>query len=56
MHNLEADGLQQQKTLPGTTDLHYKYEKRGYNLQELTKIKQLKTRKMLLGLMSLNFC
>jgi len=23
-HNLEADGLQQQKTPPGTTHLHYK--------------------------------
>jgi len=24
IHNLEADGLQQQKTPPGTTHLHYK--------------------------------
>jgi len=30
--------------------------KRGYNLQELTKIGQLKTGKMLPGLMSLDFC
>jgi len=58
MHNLEADGQQQQKTPPGATHLHYKKEagKRGYNLQELTKIGQLKTGKMLPGLMSLNFC
>jgi len=27
IHNLEADGLQQQKTPPGTTHLHYKKEK-----------------------------
>jgi len=24
MHNFEADGLQQQKTPPGSTHLHYK--------------------------------
>jgi len=30
--------------------------KRGYNLQVLTKIGQLKTGKMLPGLTSLNFC
>jgi len=30
--------------------------KRVYNLQELTKIGQLKTGKMLPGLMSLDFC
>jgi len=37
---------------------YYRIEKRkrGYNFQELTKIEQLKTGKMLPGLMSLDFC
>jgi len=52
-----ADGLQQQKTPPGGYNSSpLQKGKRGYNLQELTKIKQLKTGKMLPGLMSLDFC
>jgi len=45
---MAADGLQQQKT-----SSLLQVGKRGYNLQELTKIGQLKTGKMLPGLMSL---
>jgi len=47
--------LQQQKTppLPLITTTN---KKRGYTLQELTKIGWLKTGTMLLGLMSFKFC
>lgn len=38
MHNLEADGLQQQKTTAGSA--HDSTGKYGYNLHKLTKIGQ----------------